>query len=142
MNISFTPYTLLTKKVNQTTYVFDVVRRKNVILTPEEFIRQQILQLITQKFKYPLQAIAVEKQIKVGERRKRFDIVIFKNAKPWMIIECKSNYALLNESVMQQIIEYNLVLKASYLLLTNGRSFVGYCVQNGNLVKLENLPNW
>lgn len=142
MNISFTPYILLTKKVNQTTYVFDVIRRKNVILTPEEFIRQQIIQLITHKFKYPLQAIAVEKQITVGERRKRFDIVVFKDAKPWMIIECKSNDSVLDEGVMQQIIEYNLVLKASYLLLTNGRSFVGYCVENGNLVKLENLPNW
>ena len=68
--------------------------------------------------------------------------MVFKNAKPWIIIECKSNNVELAAAAMQQIIEYNITLKASYLLLTNGRNFIGYHVKNGNLFQLKSLPNW
>lgn len=142
MQLAFVPYKLSTKKIKHSVYVFDVVRKKHVILTPEEFVRQQIVHFIIDKYKYPIQSIAVEKQIKVGERNKRFDIVIFKEAKPWMIVECKSNSTPLSQAVLQQIVEYNIHLKANYLVITNGNNFFGYALNKGELQVLKDLPNW
>lgn len=142
MKLFFSPYSLRTKKVNQIIFVFDVVRKKFVQLSPEEFVRQQVIHFILDKYNYPIEAFAVEKQIRVGELKKRFDIVIYKEAKPWMIIECKKHETQLTQFTLQQIVEYNMQLKASYLLLANGNSFLGYKISSGELQVLKDLPKW
>ena len=80
-------------------WIFDEFRKQWVRLTPEEWVRQNMLQYLVQIKKYPSSLIAIEKEIAVGEMRKRFDILVYKNAVPWMIIECKEMNVALNDAV-------------------------------------------
>ena len=81
-------------------FIFDPIRKKYVFLTPEEWVRQQIVDHLIYEQKIPPSLIAVEKKVQIGNLSKRFDILVFKNSIPWMIVECKRESELLNESVM------------------------------------------
>ncbi|TAN01795.1 MAG: type I restriction enzyme HsdR N-terminal domain-containing protein [Chitinophagaceae bacterium] len=100
--------------------IWDHIRKRYVKLTPEEWVRQNFLQYLIQYARYPASLMAVEKEIKLGELKKRCDIVIYKNSRPWMIIECKEPGTSINEETLQQILGYNMTLQVSYLVLTNG----------------------
>jgi len=94
-------------------FIFDDVRRKWVRLTPEEWVRQNMLQYLLIVKKYPKTIIAVEKEIKIGSLKKRCDIVVYKNHVPWMIIECKETNVPLREAALNQTLAYNLGLHAA-----------------------------
>lgn len=130
------------KNENGKDIIFDAFRRKWVPLTPEEWVRQNFLQYLTLVKKYPAKLIAVEREIMVGELKKRFDIVIFKNAKPWMIVECKEMEVQLNEAVIRQILNYNITLQVDYLVITNGTSTFGLRSLQGKFEWLQNLPDY
>lgn len=100
--------------------IWDHIRKRYVKLTPEEWVRQNFLQYLIHHKRYPASLIAVEKEIKLGELKKRCDIVVYKNSRPWMIIECKEPGTGINEKTLQQILGYNMTLQVSYLVLTNG----------------------
>jgi hypothetical protein len=120
--------------------IFDPFRKKWVILTPEEWVRQNILQYIHQICNYPASLIAVEKSIQLGELTKRFDILIYKQDKPWMIIECKEANVAINDKTIAQLYQYQLVLNAEYLIATNGHETVGAQIITGKLHALQNFP--
>lgn len=119
---------LQTSQRNNQSYIFDPIRKKTVILTPEEWIRQQILQYMTEQLHYPLSLISVEKQIKIGSLKKRYDIVVYQNAQPWLIIECKSETEKLSPAVLSQLLAYASVLPVKYLALSNGHEMFTYHV--------------
>ena len=100
--------------------IFDEVRKKWVTLTPEEWVRQNIIQYLLQTVKYPAALFSIEKEIKLGELRKRCDIIIYNDSLPWMIIECKEQTVILSESTLSQILRYHLALPVPFLFLTNG----------------------
>ena len=100
--------------------IFDEVRKKWVILTPEEWVRQNIIQYLLYIVKYPAALFSIEKEIKLGELKKRCDIIIYRDTSPWMIIECKEPTVVLNQSTMSQILRYHLALPVPFLFLTNG----------------------
>lgn len=100
--------------------IFDEVRCKWVRLTPEEWVRQNFIQYLVQAKRYPAVVMAVEKTIKLGELKKRCDIVVYRSSKPWMIIECKETDVPLNDAVASQIFRYNITLDVPYLVVTNG----------------------
>lgn len=102
-------------------YIYDIIRKKDVVLTPEEWVRQQIIHFLIEKKGYPASLFSIEKQIKIGVLKKRYDIVIYLKDQPWLIVECKSESERLNPAVLQQIAAYNSQLKASFLVLTNGK---------------------
>ncbi len=103
------------------TVVFDPIRRKNIILTPEELLRQLVLQYLLQVKKYPTNRIRVEIGIEVNGRLQRCDLVVFDAAiKPWLLIECKSPKIALKQHTFEQAGRYNMQLKAPYLAITNG----------------------
>ncbi|MGH2644161.1 MAG: type I restriction enzyme HsdR N-terminal domain-containing protein, partial [Chitinophagaceae bacterium] len=106
--------------LNEKQVIWDNIRKKYVKLTPEEWVRQNFLQYLIQHERYPATLMAVEKEIKLGELKKRCDIVIYKNSKPWMIIECKEPGTSVNEKTLRQILGYNMSLLVNYLILTNG----------------------
>ncbi len=107
--------------------VFDPIRKKYVILSPEEFVRQLFIVYLREKLKIPIKHIAVEREIKINNKKHRFDILVFdKNAKPKLIIECKSHKINLTEAVAIQVSKYNIALKADYLCITNGISSLFY----------------
>ena len=103
------------------TEIFDRFRRAWVKLTPEEWVRQNILSWFTETLQYPAELIAVEKELQVGAMRKRYDILLFDPAhQPWMLVECKAPEVTLGEKTLLQILRYNMKMQAAYLLVTNG----------------------
>mgnify|MGYP000968137939 FL=1 len=122
--------------------IFDPFRKAWVILTPEEWVRQNILQYLVQTCSYPNSLIAVEKTIQLGELDKRFDIVVYKNDIPWMIIECKEARVEIGEKTLQQILQYQQVLNAQYLIITNGHQTLGAKIDSGKLQPLQNFPEY
>jgi type I site-specific restriction-modification system R (restriction) subunit len=120
--------------------LFDPFRKKWVALTPEEWVRQNILQYLDQVCQYPTSLIAIEKSIQLGELTKRFDILIYKNDKPWMIIECKEANVAINDKTIAQLYQYQQVLEAQYLIASNGHETVGAEIKTGKLHALQNFP--
>jgi len=130
------------KKEKDKDIIFDECRKQWVLLTPEEWVRQNFLQYLMQVKKYPCSLIAVEREIMLGDMKKRFDIVVFKNAIPWMIVECKEMETELSEAVIKQILNYNITLQVEYLVVTNGKSTFGLYIQEGKFEWLNELPDF
>jgi hypothetical protein len=104
-------------------YIFDFVRRKWLALTPEEWVRQHVLNFLVQVKKYPASVISIEKELVLNDLKKRYDIVIYdRGLKPYLIVECKAPYIALNRSVLDQALRYNLIIKAPLLMISNGMS--------------------
>lgn len=142
IHINFSHTEVRLKKVDGKTYVYDVVRRKWLVLTPEEHVRQMFLQYLIHEEKYPAALIAVEKKIAVGQRAKRFDAVVFnKSHQPWMLIECKEPSVELTQEVLFQLLNYQRAVQCRYWLITNGHQT--YCADANdveNIVWLTQLP--
>lgn len=121
--------------------VFDRFRKKWVTLTPEEWVRQNFVAYLTQVLKYPESLLAIEKEIKLGELNKRFDILIYnREHQPWLMVECKAPEVNLSEDVLQQVLRYSITLPVTYLLITNGAYTMGWMKENGRLLALNELP--
>lgn len=130
------------KKEEEKEWIFDEIRKQWVRLTPEEWVRQNILQYLLQVKKYPASLIAIEKEIALGELRKRFDILIYRDAKPWMIIECKEMNVPLNESTIRQILNYNISIQADFIVITNGTDNHAFSLLNGKAEPIGELPDF
>jgi len=91
---------------------------------------------------YPSSLIAIEKEIKLGELKKRFDILVYKDAKPWLMVECKEMNAPINEAVLKQVLNYNISLEVPYILITNGNRSFAYELLNGKIQQLFSIPNY
>ncbi|MEN9339976.1 MAG: hypothetical protein RIQ62_1288 [Bacteroidota bacterium] len=118
------------RKAEGKTFIFDLIRRKEVVLTPEEWVRQQILYYLVHELQYPPALISVEKQIRVGSRNRRYDIVVYRNDAPWLIIECKAEDGVLNDKVLSQLLAYNSTLRVAYLCITNGHQIFTFDVKH------------
>jgi hypothetical protein len=140
--LPYPSYPFKIKAINGKYQIFDPFRKIWVVLTPEEWVRQNLLQYLVQTLQYPSSLIAVEKEIKLGELSKRFDIVVYKNEEAWMIIECKEAKVALNEKTMLQILQYQQVLMAQYLFMSNGHETVGAKIESGKLQALQNFPEY
>ena len=140
--LQYPSYPFKIKALHGKDQIFDPFRKTWVLLTPEEWVRQNLLQYLDQNLQYPSSLIAVEKEIKLGELSKRFDIVVYKNEMPWMIIECKEAKVRLNEKTMEQILQYQQVLTAQYLFISNGHETMGAKIESGKLQALQNFPEY
>ncbi len=123
-------------------FIKDPVRRKWVRLTPEEWVRQNWINYLITVKQYPASLFAIEKEILIGEVKKRCDIVVYKQSKPWMIIECKQPEVAVTESTLMQAIHYNLAGCCSYLIISNGNDSKGWRLANGAASELKELPDW
>jgi hypothetical protein len=129
------------KKENGKELIFDALRKKWIILTPEEWVRQNFIQYLLKIKKYPSSLIAVEKEIQLGELKKRFDVLVYDSShQPWMMIECKAAEIKLDDKVLQQVLRYNISVPVSYLVITNGNATHAWCRQNGSLQVLTEIP--
>ena len=123
--------------------IFDAIRKKWLVLTPEEWVRQNFLQYLLITKKYPASLIAVEKEIKLGELKKRCDIVVYnRQSQPWMIIECKEMNVNLSEKTMKQILRYHISLPAKYLVITNGSYCFGFEKKEGQFIETNHFPEF
>jgi hypothetical protein len=101
--------------------IFDNIRKNYVVLTPEEWVRQNFVAYLISEKNYPISLIAVEKQLTVNKLKKRFDILIFNtDGTPKIIVECKAPSIKTNQNTFDQIARYNLKLNAEILIVTNG----------------------
>lgn len=121
--------------------LFDPFRKKWVARTPEEWVRQHFLHLLIKKHLYPASLMAVEKSIKLGSLTKRFDILVYnKLHHPWMMVECKSSQVALSDSVLEQLLRYNISVPVTYLLITNGPYCMGWKRTEKGLISLDKIP--
>ena len=119
--LNFPKYSFRFKNSENKVSVFDEIRKKFVILTPEEWVRQHVVQFLIVSKKYPKSYINVEKSIQINGLTKRYDVVVFyPNGKIFLVIECKAPEIKISQETFNQIARYNLNLKASYLMVTNG----------------------
>ncbi len=125
MNIAlkYPPFDVRLKKVGEKTYIFDIVRKKWLVLTPEEWVRQHVINYLIVFIKISTSSISLEKEFNLNGIKKRYDIVVFdKQIKPAIIIECKAPYVDLNTEVLEQALRYNLIIKSKLVMITNGVS--------------------
>ena len=131
------------KKEDDREFIFDLIRKKWILLTTEEWVRQNFVQYLIREKKYPQALIAIEKELRLGELRKRFDILVYKNDHtPLMMIECKSPSIALNESVLQQVLRYNISIPVTYILITNGNETYGWERRSNRLELIKEIPNF
>lgn len=133
------------KLVEGTTQVFDAVRKKYLILTPEEWVRQHFIYFLNVEKKYPLGLMGVEKLVKYNNMLTRADIVLYTTqGRPNMIVECKSPKVKITQDTFNQIAKYNSQLKVQYLVVTNGIKH--YCCEmkydNNKIKFLEEIPRF
>lgn len=106
---------------NNRAEIFDEFRKKFVVLTPEEWVRQNFAHFMVNHKLYPRGLVAIEYSFKLQTRLKRVDILVFtKRGKPQLIVECKAAEVNINQKVFDQIARYNMAFKVNYLIVTNG----------------------
>lgn len=114
-------YNFKLKSNEKQTLIFDILRKKYFVLTPEEWVRQHIVKYLLNEKKYPSSLIALEKQLTVNNQKKRTDILVFNQmGLPHLIVECKAPHIPITQDTFDQIARYNLKLNASYLMVSNG----------------------
>jgi hypothetical protein len=126
LSITYSTPQFKTKNVAGVTQIWDSWRKKWIVLTPEEWVRQNFIAYLTQVLQYPSGSIAVEKQIPLLERNKRFDIVVYKNGQPWLLVECKAPEIPLTPQVLEQALTYNVHLQVPFIVITNGEHTAGW----------------
>jgi hypothetical protein len=131
------------KKADGKVWIFDLIRKKYIVLTPEEWVRQHFLHYLIREFQYPRPLIKVEGGLTYNQLSKRSDILVFDRAGlPWMLVECKSPELKLSEATLQQASVYNATVQARYLTITNGLHY--FCAATDwsekKITLLETLP--
>ena len=142
--LQFPSYDMEIKQVKDKSYVFDLLRRKFILLTPEEWVRQHVLRYLHQEKQYPLSWMAVEYITKIHGHAYRADLVVFdRSMKPTIMVECKASHIDIDEATIRQIMRYNIEMQAPYLFVTNGLTHYGYQWDNTqqSYQKIEALPN-
>ena len=121
LELSLPGFDYKVKKQNGTVMIFDIVRKKYVVLTPEEWVRQHVVHYLVEKKGYAISRVAVEREIELYGLKRRFDIVVFdRSGNPWLLVECKAPAVALTQKVFDQVFRYNLTLAAPYVAITNG----------------------
>ncbi len=119
--LNFPDYNFRFQKRQDKPYIFAQLRRKFLQLTPEEWVRQHVIAFLMQHKQYPQSLLSAEKQIKIGEVIKRYDIVAYNSdGSINLIVECKAPTVKITQDTFDQIARYNLKLNADYLMVTNG----------------------
>ncbi len=143
--LNFPSYSFRLKASENKRLIFDIVRKKYVVLTPEEWVRQHCIHFLHFEKKYPVSLMAVEKQVKINSLTRRTDIVIYnREGKPSIVVECKAPEVSISQGTFDQIARYNLELNAMFLMVTNGLHHYN-CVmdhEQQTYLFLQELPNF
>ena len=145
LELNLPPFDIKIKKENERIFVWDTLRKKYLVLTPEEWVRQHFINYLASEKGYPINLIANEYQIILNEQKKRCDSVVFdKNAQPLVIIEYKAPNIKITQEVFNQIARYNIILKVKYLIVSNGLEH--YCCKidydSQRFTYLEDIPTY
>ena len=121
VTLNLPSYFFKIKEENETSYIFDEIRKKYLVLTPEEWVRQHLVQFLIHEKKYPRSLIKLEGGLKLNSLQKRSDILIFnREGEKILLVECKAPSVAISQDTFDQIARYNFVHKVSHLLVSNG----------------------
>lgn len=145
IKLNLPSYDFRIRELDSKQQIFDFIRKKFVALTPEEWVRQNFTHYLVEEKQYPASLIAIEKGLLVAKRTKRTDIVIYNRmGKPLVIVECKAPEVKITPDVFDQIVRYNITLKANYLIVTNGLEH--FCCQlfynDNSYTFLKEVPDY
>ncbi len=122
-------------------YIWDIIRKKSVVLTPEEWVRQHLLNLLTQHLAFSHSLIKVESQTDYWKKIKRSDIVTYdQEGKPYFLIECKSADQKINKKVLNQISVYNKSIDAPFIAVSNGINHFCWAKEESTYVQMQDFP--
>ncbi|WP_242204743.1 type I restriction enzyme HsdR N-terminal domain-containing protein [Aestuariivivens insulae] len=143
--LNFPKYPFRFKNSENKVSIFDAIRKKFVVLQPEEWVRQHCIQFLIHEKGYPKSLINVEKELIINDLKKRYDVVVFNpDGSIHLIVECKAPSVTINQNTFDQIAQYNLVLNATYLMVTNGINHY-YCAMDFEQERyhfLKEIPNY
>lgn len=119
--LNFPTFAFRFKITENKTFIFDRIRKKFLLLTPEEWVRQHWVYFLLDIQQIPISMLAAEKSFLVGQRQKRFDLIVYqKSGIIWMLIECKQSNIEVTQNVFDQIQQYQTTLKANFMVVSNG----------------------
>jgi hypothetical protein len=137
-------FNLTTRKEEGKVWIFDIIRKKYIVLTPEEWVRQHFVHYLINHLKYPKTLFRIEGSLTYNKLQKRSDIVIHNRAgKPWMLVECKAPDIKLTQKAFNQVAVYNMTVGAQFVAVTNG--MVQYCFEpsaKGEANHLASFPEF
>lgn len=142
--LNFPRYSFRFKSSENKPAIFDEIRKKFIVLTPEEWVRQHVIQYLLLEKRYPKSLINIEKTIKISDLVKRYDAVVYNpDGSIFLLVECKAPQVKISQASFDQIARYNLTLKAQYLMVTNGINHY-FCMmdfENEKYIFLKDLPS-
>lgn len=140
-DLNFPKFEYRFKNTENKVSIFDVIRKKFVILQPEEWVRQHCIHYLISHKNYPISLINIEKELTINDLKKRYDIVVFNtDGSIFLIVECKAPKITINQATFDQIARYNLALNANYLMVTNGINHY-YCQMDIEAKKYQFLKD-
>ena len=143
INIEYPAPNFKIKQEEGKEFIFDALRKKWIVLTPEEWVRQNFIQYLIQVKNYPTSLMALEKELKIGSVKRRFDLLVFnRDQQPWLMVECKAMGTKLTEDVLQQLLHYNMAIPVSYLIITNGNDCMGWHRSEVGVSNLDKIPDY
>ncbi|MBC7568974.1 MAG: type I restriction enzyme HsdR N-terminal domain-containing protein [Spirosoma sp.] len=143
LDLNLPAFDCKTKQIEGKAYIFDLLRRKYVRLSPEEWVRQHVVNLLLTHYAYPKALIRSEGGLTLNQTQKRTDIVVFdRQGQPFLVVECKAPHVPLSQAVFDQVARYNYVHRAPYLVISNG--LVHYCCsvdhETGSVTFMDDFP--
>lgn len=142
LNLPKYEFRLITK--NKEEHIYDIIRNKFLLLTPEEWVRQHMIHYLIKDLRYPKGLVKVESGVVYNASVKRSDIVIYNTlGRPYILVECKSPSIKINQSTFEQVAMYNRTLNASIIILTNGLMHYTFKFgERGELINLNEIPKF
>jgi len=143
-SLNLPTYTFKFRKHEEVDFIYDKIRNKYILLTPEEWVRQHLLMFLIHHLGYPKGLIKVESGLVYNKRVKRSDIIVYNNlGMPTILVECKSPKVAISQSTMEQVAMYNKTLKARIIVLSNGLVHYTFKIgENGELINLSEIPKY
>jgi hypothetical protein len=145
IKLNFPEYKFQIAEKDSKPTIFDPARMKHVALTPEEWVRQHVIQYLVTEKMVPVTLIKAEAEIRLFKTRKRFDLAVFdRNGKPLLVVECKAPSIPLSQEVLDQAVRYNMTLKVGLLMITNGLHHI-FCkvyTQDAFVQQIRELPDY
>lgn len=143
--LNLPPFEPVLSKSEGKLWIFDPLRKKYLVLTPEEWVRQHWINYLINHLGYPGGLFSLEKGLKYNQLQKRTDLIVFaRDAQPYLLVECKAPTIKIDERTLIQAMTYNKNYNCPYLILSNGlnHTYMGYSEEMGQFIQLKRLPNF
>lgn len=141
--LNFPQYTFKINKEGGRLQIFDALRRKFLVLTPEEWVRQHVIRYLIEEKGYPPLLIAIEKSITINGLKRRCDIICYNSKKEVMlVVECKAPEVNITQETFDQVVKYHLSIGTKSILVTNGKKHFVCLIENSNYNLLKSVPHF